>query len=493
MQFEKQSIRCLNTVKQETQTQEQTQEFRISDGMPDIGTVVGAWGQVILRSKEWQPGTMAVSGGTMVWVQYLPEDGGIPQCVETWIPFQMTWPLPQTQRDGVIHVQCMLRSADARSTSARKMMIRTNVSVNALAMEERELEIHMPQNIPNDIELRQETYPAELPVCAGEKAFTVEETLYFPPSIPKPEKLISYQLQPEIHETKIVNGKLVFRGNGILHILYLAEDNGEYTWDFDLPFAQYCELETDCEDGNIFIIPCVTALEIDREDDRQQVKAGVVCQYRISNQTMIKVITDAYSPHREISMVNQDLLLPGILENKAQMVSAQQSVALDAMRLVDVQFQPETVTVQSHTEEAQLEIPGRFQLLYYDMDGELRCTFQKWEQNHSVPTGPDVHLNVMSFPNGKVQSTLMPGNCQVSTELKLITESVNTNPISMVTGLEVGTLQEPDPDRPSVILRRAGEESLWELAKSYGSTVAAIQEANGQQTEPGQMLLIPLV
>ena len=64
LQFEKQELSCLHTVKREIQNQEQTQELRISDGMPDIGRIIGAWGQVILRGKEWQGDGMTVTGGT---------------------------------------------------------------------------------------------------------------------------------------------------------------------------------------------------------------------------------------------------------------------------------------------------------------------------------------------------------------------------------------------------------------------------------------------
>ena len=65
----------------------------------------------------------------------------------------------------------------------------------------------------------------------------------------------------------------------------------------------------------------------------------------------------------------------------------------------------------------------------------------------------------------------------------------------MVAGLELGELEEPDPTRPSLILRNAAGESLWSLAKNNGSTVSAILAANGLDGEPGQkqMLLIPVV
>ena len=63
-----------------------------------------------------------------------------------------------------------------------------------------------------------------------------------------------------------------------------------------------------------------------------------------------------------------------------------------------------------------------------------------------------------------------------------------------VTGVEMGEVREPAPDRPSLILRRVGEDGLWETAKAAGSTVEAIQKANGLQEEPGpgRLLLIPV-
>ena len=66
--------------------------------------------------------------------------------------------------------------------------------------------------------------------------------------------------------------------------------------------------------------------------------------------------------------------------------------------------------------------------------------------------------------------------------------------VPMVTALEPGQPKQPDPGRPSLILRRAGEESLWDLAKMSGSTVDAIRRANGLEAEPrpDQILLIPV-
>ena len=495
-QFEKGSLSCLQTVKREPQSQEQTQELRVSDGMPDIGRIIGAWGQVILRGKEWQADGMTISGGTMVWVQYMPEEGGTPQCVESWLPFQLRWSFPQTQHDGTILTQCFLRSVDARSLSARKMMLRTNLSVLPWAMELQNFEVYMPQNLPEDVQLKTMTYPMLLPVEAGEKAFSLEQTLMLPPSMPRMEKLLCYQLQPQITEEKLMNDKVIFRGNGVLHILYLADDGGEYSWDFELPFTQYGELGAEYgEEGEVLILPCVTALELELDADQLAMKAGIVCQYRISQRKQVDVVTDVYSPQRKVIPNYQELLLPGILDSNTQMLHPQAGAAIDGMRLTDVQFLPQPVQMRNQGEEMNLEIPGQFQMLYYDMEGNLHTSGHRWEQTMTWPADRSSKVEAIVQPVGKPQGNFMAGSSQMSADQQMTLETINGTPIPMVTGLELGDLEEPDPYRPSLILRRYQGQTLWDLAKENGSTVSAIQEANNLQQEPEaqQMLLIPVM
>ena len=56
MERNAETISFLDTVLQDVQTAELTQQIKLSDGMPDIGRILAAWGQVILRGKEWQEG-----------------------------------------------------------------------------------------------------------------------------------------------------------------------------------------------------------------------------------------------------------------------------------------------------------------------------------------------------------------------------------------------------------------------------------------------------
>ena len=51
LQFQRTACSCLEPVVREIQNVEQTQELKLPDGMPDIGRVLAAWGQTILRGK----------------------------------------------------------------------------------------------------------------------------------------------------------------------------------------------------------------------------------------------------------------------------------------------------------------------------------------------------------------------------------------------------------------------------------------------------------
>ena len=83
----------------------------------------------------------------------------------------------------------------------------------------------------------------------------------------------------------------------------------------------------------------------------------------------------------------------------------------------------------------------------------------------------------------------------LSGQAQLMLETTSGQGIPMATALQVGDVQEQDASCPSLILCRLGSESLWNLAKRCGSTMAVIRKANGLEEEPtaDRMLVIPVI
>ena len=306
-EFQKSACPCMETVLREVQNVEQTQEIKLSDGMPDIGRVLAAWGQTILRGKEWRSDSVSFSGGMMVWILYAPEDGSEERCIDGWIPFQMKWDLPERTEEGSIRIQCLTRFVDARSVSARKLMVRVGAAAMAEACVPKTAEIAAPAEPIEGVELLTSSYPVRMPREAGEKAFALDEELTLPESSPLPEKLVYYCLHPRITEKKVLSNKVVFRGNGNLHVLYRSEEGQLHGWDFELPFSQLADLSGEHSgDAQADILLSPTSLELEVDDEgHMRLKCGIVGQYLISDREMLTLAEDAYSPGRELSVQSQ--------------------------------------------------------------------------------------------------------------------------------------------------------------------------------------------
>ena len=496
LQFDKSVCHCMRQVAWEIQNQEQTQEVRLPDGLPDIGRVLTAWGQVILRSKEWRGNGMSASGGVMARVMYAPEDDSEPRCIDTWIPFQSKWDFPETEREGTIRVVPLLRGIDARTISARKMMVRASIGVLGEALVPWETEIFAPAELPEGVELLRHTYPLKLAMEAGEKAFLLDEELSLPASCPAADKIVHFEMQPQLQDQKVMAGRVVFRGTGLLHVLYRCQ-NGEYAaWDFEIPFSQIGELEEETgTDAQARITIAVTSLELELSDDGVfRLKCGLVAQYVVCGVTMIELAEDAYSPCRNVSPKVQELELPAVLDERMDMIPAEQVVPIEDGSVVDINFLPDFPRCNRMDDRIEMELPGIFQVLYADNEGHLQGTSVRWNGNVEMNTGMETQTHLEIVPSGRAQVTAASGTVAARGNVSLFLLTMSDKGLMMMSGMEIGEKAESDAERPSLILRRAGGEPLWDMAKRCGSTVAAIRQANAIEDEPaeGQMLLIPV-
>ena len=264
LEFKTRELPYWRTVLRQMQPQEQTQEVRLTEDLPDVSRILGIWGQLIHRAKEWRSDAVTFSGGIMVYILFAGEDGSN-HCLESWIPFQCRWDLDNESRDGNARIQCRIRSLDARTVSARKIMVRCSLGTLAeIAVREKAI-VAEPEEIPPQVELLQTRYPVTLPREAGEKAFRVEEEISLPGNLPPMGKLVSNTVEPSLGEARVIGNKIVFRGTAELHLLYLTGEGEPVSADLQVPFSQFIQLEADVsEEAQPDLQLGITGLELEQ-------------------------------------------------------------------------------------------------------------------------------------------------------------------------------------------------------------------------------------
>ena len=490
LQFNKEVCPCLHFLTSQVQTQEQTQEVRLPDGMPDVGRVLGAWGQVLIRGKEWRSSGMTVSGGVLAWALYVPEDGSEPRMLDTWIPFQIKWDFPESQRDGTIHVWPLLESMDARCVSARKILFRSTVSVMGEAMEPSSAELYRPGQVPEDLQLLKNTYPTVLPVEAGEKQFLIQEELE-PGS--EAGKLMRYCIKLQVNDQRVMANRLVFRGTALLQVLW--GDEKLTVWNTEVPFSQYVDLDGSYSDhatASVRLIP--TALELEKnEQGTLELKCGIAAQYLIYERIMVEAVEDAYSPFRPVEMEKSEWELPALLDCHKQS-TALESHWKNGGKILDSVFFCGYPQVRQEGDALEVKLPGQFQILYTDEEGQLQGAIVKGETQWKM--GSDARNRHHFFwQSGFPSAEEAADGSSLRQELHTQADVYAHSAASQVTGLQLGENVTPDPGRPSLILRRSDGQRLWDIAKASGSTVESIRKANGLTEEPesDRMLLIPVI
>jgi hypothetical protein len=480
LQWNKTPCPYLHTQIRQVQTLEETQELRLPEELPDIGRVLCAWGQCVVRGKQWRGDGMQASGGVTVSVLYLPEDGSVARCVESWLPFQAKWSFPQTRREGAMRIATLLQGVDARTLSARKMMLRANISLLGEALEPTEAEIYAPAELPTGIEVLANVYPAVLPREAGEKQFTIEDEIH----IPGVSKWVSFSMQPEVTEQNVVGSRVVIRGNGHLRYVYLDEQGEIRSGNLDIPFAQFADLDRDYDnEATADLMLCVSGMEPETGEDSLHIQCSVTAQYLIKDRALLEIIEDAYSPTRELSLEIQTLKLPMELENRVEVLDA--DPVFQEGKVLDMMFLPEYPVQYRDGDMVNLEIPAQFRFLYQDPEGNLQSATENWSTTLTVPAAENTQLQ-------PTITSIEPSSN--SARMKLNLQTWADQQIPMISGLTVGGSKPLEEARPSLILRPMDTDSLWELAKETGSTMDAIRKANGLTQEPrqGQMLLIPV-
>lgn len=481
LQWNKKPCQFLQAQVQQLQFVEQTLEVRLSEELPDIGRVVSAWGQPVIRSKEWRNDGMNVSGGVNASVLYMPEDGTSPQCVEAWIPVQVKWNFPNTQHEGNIRVQCSLRGIEARTISARKMVLRVDLWVYGEALNESEVMITSPDEVPEGVELLQNIYPVVLPKEMGEKEFVLEEEL----RVSNAGKWISRILIPEITEKTVVGNRFVIRGNVILHYVYLDEQGALHSADHQIPFAQFADLEQEYDkEATVDVMFCFSALDAEASEEGIRVQCTLMAQYVVWNRMLLEVVEDAYSCRNHLTAIDELIQLPVELDNRTQIKDI--TCYVPGKRILDMVFMPDYPVAFEQNDMTYVNMSGVFQYLYVDEEENIQSGTEKWSEDMSFSVGEGAQLRVTVEPY-EVRGMNVKVSINLQTRAK--------QNLNIISAISVGESKKHDPLVPNLILRRMGTTTLWELAKATGSTMSAIRDANHLTEDPeeGRILLIPVI
>lgn len=482
------------------QNQEETLETVIPDSMPDAERILGCWGVPVIRSRELRSGGMTLNGGVEARVLYAPTEEEVPRLLEAYLPFSMKWDCPMESEEGIMRHDCRLRGMDARILNSRKILVRANLTAKGeLYRNEREESCYLREK-PRELEALQEKYPVLLPVEGAEKSFLLDEDLDLPATCPEIGSLVRWDVQTELTDRKVMGGKGVFKGIVLLHLLYLSTEGKLCTWDFDVPFSQYVELAGSYEEEeDLDVTTMLSALEVasGEEPRRLRLRASVIAQCMVWARKSISLLKDAYSLTRQVNAEVQNMELFSRLDRQTIRRQGEAVIPMGNGTVIDGAMYPEFPAVRRMGDTTRLEMPFAAHILYLDEEGKLQGKSASGTAEWETALAENAALEADCQPDGRLQWSMGGGSCTLRAGLTIQADSFSSVQVPSICGLRMGEELPKNPQRPSVVICKPGQDGgLWEMAKTFGSTVTAIQSANGLSESaagPEQLILVPVL
>lgn len=489
-----------------TLAQEETAETIVPDYCPDIARIIETDGKVYLHSRELRDGKAELSGTVQVTVLYTPDGESGIRTLEFAIPFTAesdSRALPNCQH---LIAETETEFLEARMLNPRKIFTHCKLVTRVTGYQRKPLEFcsDTEENASLQVEKRQEGQHAILLTHISEKDFTFTDEMNLSPGREGAVELLTSQVSSTVTETKIVGSKLIFKGMFSVSLIYRDHSGGCSSAAAELPFSQIMEVEGALEGSAASLQLQLTGTDFQIDGDDPEGRQIAVTLYLhatalLREEQELTLLSDLYSTAYDMTYDAAPLNITSFCENfsRRQTLREVLEIGVVAESILALSAKCGAVSVSREGNMAVLRTGVTVRAMYLDEGGVPLVAERGIDAVCQLELPEDCRITARAVCAEEVQGTLgdrgievrFPVDFQVEAAAHVKKVCVSAAKLDMETAKDAS-------GAPSLVLRCIGkQESAWDLAKKYNTTIAAILSANQLEKEEeisqDQMLLIP--
>ena len=472
-------------------------ECVVPDINDDIGRIVSTQTEIMLKAKEQTARGLCVSGEVNASVLYITEAENKVSFVNTTKGFEIYFDSDETGDEMLTHVKLAVHNCEARAINPRKLSINFDIGAQVYSYREADTRIESfsaPEQT-DAIHLKYETVDVMTVTAVCEKSIAVSEQLMFPSEKAKPGQLICKKADFSISETQFVGTKAIIKG--VINVaVKCASDEAEYPVcaDFTLPFSQIIDTGKEQLEGCSVIAQQTSSYYrlVDTINGEKALDAEIhaVIQLVCRSRQKISYISDAYSNRMPVNCTMNTRQYAALSESQRFRLNGEEhiSIAEDCKDVLNVFSSLCRCDMQKDKIVAVLQ----FDIIYRNTGGSLSSVRRAMELETDFKLNqPRVESITLNDINIRADGALIEARANI----EIICREHKYIGISALESLILDEDEAYDMTAlPSITLVRVENESLWELAKQYHSSIEQIEKLNDTALPiKGRILLIPKV
>ena len=489
-----------------TLTQEETSETIVPDYCPDIARIIETEGRVYLHSREVRDGRVETAGTVRVTVLYTPDGEGGIRTLEFAMPFSVESDPHAMPACTTVTAEAEIGSLETRMLNPRKVFTRCKLVTRITGY--RKTAVCFCTDVEAEaglgVEKRQERQHAMVMTHIAEKDFTFSEEMDISPGREGAAGLLTNRVSNSVTEMKIVGSKLVFKGMFTVELLYRTADGHCYSTTGELPFSQIMEVEGASESACPSLQLQLTGTDIQIDGDDAEGRRFSVTLYLhatalLREERELTLLSDLYSTAYDMTYEAAPLALTGFFEtlDRRQTVREILEIGVVADSILSLSVTCGAVSVSREGTATTLRTGAWVRAMYLDEGGVPLVAERCIEVSCQLDLPEECRVTAQASCTEEIQGSLADRGIEVRFPVEFHVEASSRMKRVCVSGAKLDPETPKDASgAPSLVLRCLGkQETTWDLAKRYNTTIPLILAANQLESEDAidrdQMLLIP--
>ena len=436
----------------------------VPDIKPDVLSIISSSGNICLHKKEVQDGKVRIEGTVNAYVVYIADDeNSSMRAINANIDFSKNIEMKELKSSMQLECTTDLTELECKIINGRKISLKANIQMNLTAYSNENVE-----------------YVDNL------------------------SEIMKVEIRLENKENKVSYNKILTKADSVFKIMYLTDDGRINSVIATIPVMGFIDMKDINEDSicdvtyelkNIIIKPNNV------EEHSVYVEAEFEIFCAVYKKQEINIIQDMYSRTMDVKYTQRTIKVIKDKEEISEVFNLRKQERIDEVKqnkIYDVEVKPRIIS--SQMENGKIIYQGEISLTFiYGQEGTTRINIKSLVEPFEFTVTSNSIAKKMrtdtSIEIAKKDFVVMADSTiDIKVDLNFRLNIVKESSINLIESVTESEKKDRESFSIIVYYARVGD-TLWKIAKKFGSTVDEIVKVNGIENPdvimPGEQLFIP--
>ena len=475
----------------------------VPDSKPDILSTICTSGVVNIYSKEILDDKVKIAGNINTYIMYLSENGEDKvRGINTNLDFSENVNVANCKEGMNSQIEVKLKTIECKVINGRKIGIKATLDIDIKIYNNEEIEIINDIQNAEEIQMLKENLKVNSLVGMGETKIYAKDTIAID-NIDNLAEILKTKVNIIDRDIKISYNKVLTKAEAEIKIMYLTEDNRINIVNAKIPVVGFIDIQNINENNicnvhyeirNMIIKPN----QVEEHSIYVEIEVGVSCT--VYEEKEINIIQDIYSPCENLEYNKRQITTMKNRKNFQISKQINEKIILENLEnktILDVDMEPIVVKENRLKSKVLYECELEMRILVSDNNLDIETRNAKIPFDFVIDdlqNGEEINMDINMEIRDKNFVIQDGGNVTTNVDMVINANSYENANLNVIDELQSsGEREEQDYNIVMYIVKKG--DSLWKIAKQFGSTIDDIARTNGIEDVdvimPGQKLYIP--